>query len=149
MIRLPPDFRELLSLLSSNGVEYLVIGGYAVGYYGHPRATGDMDLWVGREPGNVRRLIAALSEFGFEVPELEVSRFLTEDRVLRMGVPPLRVEVLNSISGVEFAECYAARKTATVDDIDVKFISLSDLKTNKKASGRLKDLSDLESLENL
>ena len=108
MIQIPQDFREFLRLLNYHNVEYLLIGGYAVGYYGFVRATGDMDIW--------------------------------------MGVPPLRLEILTTISGVDFAKCFQNRLTDQIDGIDVNLINLEDLKINKKASGRLKDLLDLENL---
>jgi len=133
-------------LLHSKRVEYLIVGGYAVGYYGHPRATGDMDLWVGTDPGNVERLMDALAEFAFVVPEEERALFLTQRRILRLGVPPLRIEVLSFISGVDFRECYAARETARTDEVEAHFISLRHLRANKRAAGRLKDLSDLAQL---
>lgn len=146
MIQLPPDFKELLSLLNSKQVEYLIIGGYAVAFHGYPRATGDIDIWVGKNSENASRLMDVLHDFGFRVPDDEKKRFLIEPRVLRMGIPPLRVEVLSSISGVEFEECFKSRETAILDNIEVYMISLHHLKINKKASGRLQDLSDLEKL---
>lgn len=146
MTRLPPDFKEFLQLLNSKEVEYLLIGGYAVGYYGYPRATGDIDVWVAIERGNAEKVVAALQEFGFSLPELSAELFLQEDRIIRIGVPPLRIEVLTTISGVSFKECYAQRIVDTIDEVEVKLISLHHLKTNKKASGRFKDLNDLEHL---
>jgi hypothetical protein len=141
--RLPQDFREFLKLLNSKRVEYLLIGGYAVGYYGYPRPTGDMDIWIGRERENAKRLVVALEEFGF-ASSFEV--FLEENKVVRMGVPPFRLEILTTIDGVSFPDCYSERTHVLLDEVEVDLISLRDLKTNKKASGRLKDLSDLENL---
>jgi len=146
MIRFPPDFKEFLQLLNSHEVEYLLIGGYAVGYHGYPRATGDMDVWIAIDPQNAQKVVAVLEEFGFGGPDLSVDLFLQEDRVIRMGVPPLRIELLTTISGVSFEECYAERTTDVIDDVEANFISLSHLKINKKASGRYKDLNDLENL---
>ncbi|MBA3532471.1 MAG: hypothetical protein H0T73_11160 [Ardenticatenales bacterium] len=146
MIQLPPDFKEFLQLLNAHQVEYLLIGGYAVGYYGFPRATGDMDVWVAIDPQNAEKLVVVLQEFGFDVPELAPELFLEENKIIRMGVPPLRLEILTTISGVQFEECYKDRKVDTIDGIAINLISLSDLKTNKAASGRLKDLNDLENL---
>jgi len=144
--RLPPDFREFLQLLNSRGVEYLLIGGYAVGFYGYPRTTGDMDIWVASHPANADRLVGVLREFGFGVPELSPQLFLRENQVVRMGVPPFRIEVLTTISGVSFDECYRERVQRTVDGVELHLISLHHLKANKKASGRHKDLDDLEHL---
>ncbi|HXR36137.1 MAG TPA: nucleotidyltransferase [Candidatus Binataceae bacterium] len=143
-IRLPTDFKEFLRLLNSNGAEYLVIGGYAVNYHGYPRTTGDMDVWVGTDRRNAEKVTAALSEFGFQqaTPQL----FSVPNNVVRMGLPPVRIEILTSISGVEFPQCFQRRAVADFDGVTVNLIDLEDLKTNKKASGRLKDLADLEEL---
>lgn len=143
-ILLPPDFREFLQLLNSHKVRYLLVGGYAVGYYGYPRATADMDIWVATNAENVGRVLAALADFGFAevVPEV----FEKEKQVLRMGVPPLRIELLTGVSGVEFDDCYSQRKVAEVGEVEITLISLEDLKINKAASGRYKDLNDLEHL---
>jgi hypothetical protein len=143
---LPPDFKEFLQLLNSHQVEYLLIGGYAVGYYGYPRATADMDVWIAIHAQNAERLVAVLKEFGFDVPELSTNLFLQENQVIRMGVPPMRIEILTTISGVEFETCYTERTVDVIDGVEINFISLSHLKINKKASGRYKDLNDLENL---
>lgn len=145
-IRLPPDFKEFLQLLGSRGVEYLVVGGYAVGYHGYPRATADLDIWIAATPSNAEKIEAAVREFGFDIPELRRELFLEPDRVIRMGEPPIRIEILTTLSGVDFAECYAARELAVVEDLRVNVIALDHLKENKKAAGRYQDLSDLEHL---
>jgi hypothetical protein len=143
---LPPDFSEFLRLLNSFGVEYLVVGGYAVGYYGYPRATADMDLWVRMAPDNAARLVGALRAFGFQTPALSPELFLQGNQIIRLGNPPFRIGILTSVSGVQFSQCYSSRVTARLDDVDVPLISLPDLKTNKRAAGRHKDLDDLEHL---
>lgn len=145
-IRLPNDFKDFLRLLNSRQVEYLLIGGYAVGYYGFPRATADMDIWIAVHPRNAQKMVEVMREFGFAVKELSEELFLQANNVVRLGMPPLRIEVLTTISGVDFEECYRDRKTDILDDIEVHLISLKHLKANKKATGRLKDLSDLENL---
>ncbi len=145
-IHLPPDFKDFLQLLNSYQVEYLLIGGYAVGYHGYPRATGDMDIWIAIALQNAEKVVAALKEFGFDVPELSVEMFLQEKQVIRMGVPPIKIDITTSISGVSFAECYAERVVEVLDGVQVNLISLKHLKVNKKASGRLKDLTDLQNL---
>ena len=145
-IPLPPDFSPFLKLLSEHEVKYLLVGGYAVGYHGYVRATGDLDVWVRRDPQNADRIVAVLETFGFGVSNLEPSLFLAEDRVVRMGLPPMRIEILTSISGVDFDDCYAARVEEQWDDVAVAIISLEKLKENKRASGRLQDLVDLEHL---
>jgi hypothetical protein len=145
-IRLPPDFKEFLKLLNSHGVEYLLVGGFSVGYYGYPRATGDIDVWVGTGSANADRIFAALVEFGFGTANLSRELFLKDDQIVRMGVPPLRIDVLTTISGVDFADCFGRRIVAEIDGVPVSLISLSDLRQNKQASGRHKDLNDLEHL---
>ena len=145
-ITLPPDFKEFLRLLNTHNVEYLLIGGYAVGYHGYPRATNDMDIWIAIHPDNAERMVTVLRVFGFETPDLSLELFLQDHSIVRMGLPPMRLEVLTTISGVEFAACYAARVTTMIDGVEVNLMSLPDLKVNKQASGRYKDLDDLEHL---
>jgi hypothetical protein len=145
MIQLPPDFKEFLQLLNSSKVEYLVIGGYAVNYYGYPRATADLDIWIAVMPENARRLARVMHEFGFT--QADAAIFLEERKMIRMGVPPIRLEILTSISGVDFPEAYARRLKTEFDGVPVNLIHLDDLKRNKRASGRLKDLLDLEQLD--
>ena len=144
--QLPPDFKEFLKLLSDHQIEYLVIGGYAVGRFGYVRATTGIDTWVARSSTNADRLVKALREFGFDVSNLDVSLFLTEGRIVRMGVPPIRIEIHTSISGVDFSDCFSRRVKGTLDDITTWFLSLGDLKSNKRASNRTKDIVDLENL---
>ena len=146
MIRIPPDFKDFLRLLNEHRVEYLLIGGYAVGYHGYPRATADMDIWVAVNPQNAERLVETLMAFGFNVPDLSSELFLTENQIIRMGVPPVRLEIATGISGVDFGQCYARRVEDTLDGVLVRLIHLTDLKVNKRASGRHKDLDDLEHL---
>ncbi len=145
-IELPDDFKEFLKLLNEHGVEYLLIGGYAVGYYGYPRATNDLDIWIAVHPQNAERLITVLQAFGFRTSDLFTNIFLNEEDIIRMGVPPMRIEIIPSISGVDFDTCYAERIVDIIDEIQVNLISLEHLKANKKASGRFKDLDDLEHL---
>lgn len=145
-ILLPPDLKDFLRLLNFNAVEYLLVGGYAVGYYGYPRATGDMDVWIAKNPVNADNVIAALRAFGFGASSISPALFLTPDRVFRMGNPPLRIELLTDISGVEFTACWDTREVAAVDDITINIINLDDLKRNKQATGRLKDRNDVAHL---
>jgi len=143
---LPQDFADFLKLLSSHAVEYLLIGGYAVGIHGYPRGTADLDVWVSTSPDNSNRIVDALKEFGFDTPELNAALFQGPDMVVRMGVPPIRIDILTSISGVAFSECYRRRETVSIGDLDVPVISLPDLKTNKLATGRTQDRADVEHL---
>jgi predicted nucleotidyltransferase len=144
-ISLPSDFKEFLKLLNAKKVKYLVIGGYAVGYHGYPRATNDLDVFVAVETINAEKLVAVLREFGFDTPDLSPDLFL-QDKIMRMGVAPIRIEVMTNISGVGFNECYRSRVVAVIDGVRINLISLPKLKQNKKASGRHKDLDDLEHL---
>ncbi len=140
---LPPDFREFLRLLNSNNAEYLIIGGYAVGYHGYPRPTADLDIWISNTPDNAERVLRTLEEFGFDCP---IALLLQDNQVFRMGMAPLRIEVLTTIDGVRFSDCYAERVQDEIDGIQVSVISLARLKENKKATGRLKDAADLDHL---
>lgn len=144
--QLPQDFKEFLQLLNSHKVEYLVVGGYAVAFHGYPRPTGDIDIWVASEPANAQRLVNVFQEFGFDLPNLNSHLFLKENQIVRIGVPPVRIEVLTSISGVEFAECYRTRDVSEIDGVSIDIISLLQLKANKQAAGRHRDLDDLENL---
>jgi predicted nucleotidyltransferase len=143
---LPDDFKEFLKLLNEAGVEYLLIGGYAVGYYGYPRTTADIDVWVAATPDNAAKLVSVFQDFGMRDPKLTPEIFLQHNKIIRMGVPPMRIEVLTEIDGVEFGECFASREVITIDDIRVNLIALKHLRANKKASGRHKDLDDLDHL---
>jgi len=145
-IRLPHDFKEFLKLLNAHRVEYLLIGGYAVGYHGYPRATADMDIWIAMHPANAERIVAVLKEFGFDPPELSPELFLKECQIIRLGVPPVRIGIATTVSGVNFSECYSKRVTDVLDGVKVNLISLNHLKINKRASGRHQDLADLENL---
>jgi hypothetical protein len=145
-MQLSSDYKEFLKLLNEHEVEYLLIGGYAVGYYGYPRYTGDMDFWIAVNPANAKRMVEVMRAFGFDSPELTPELFQDEKLILRMGVEPYRLEVMTRIDGVEFSDCYSRRVIAEIDGVKVNLISLGDLKRNKQASRRLKDLADLENL---
>lgn len=145
-IQFPPDFKEFLRLLHVHGVEYLLIGGYAVGFHGYPRATADMDIWIAVHPDNAERVCKVVREFGMDVPDLVPELFLDPEKIVRMGVPPLRIEILSNISGVSFDKCYANKVEVQLDDIRVQVIDIEHLKQNKQAAGRNKDLADLDHL---
>ena len=145
-LELHPDFKDFLRLLNSHQVEYLIVGGYAVGYYGYPRATADIDIWIAVSEANAEKTTRVFLEFGMPKQEVRSGFFTSKDKVIRMGVPPVRIEVLTGASGVNFSECYSRREVMDIDGIPVNFISLADLKVNKQACGRHKDLEDLEHL---
>lgn len=144
---LSEDFREFLTCLNDAGVEYLLVGGHAVAYHGYVRPTRDMDLWVAVSPENADRLVRAVNLFfGGALPGLAREWFLDVENVTRFGAVPNLIEILPKVSGGDFAKAFARRVTATVDGQSVNLISLDDLVANKKASGRLKDLTDVEQL---
>lgn len=143
---LTDDFREFLRLFNAHGVDYLLVGGYAVGLHGYPRATVDLDVWVQSTVDNAERIVRAVRVFGFESPSLEPRLFLNPNNIVRFGVPPFRIELMTSIDGVDFAACRANSVTFDIDGLAVPVIALSDLKANKRAAGRHKDLADLEQL---
>lgn len=145
-LTLPPDFKEFLRLLREHDVHYLLIGGYAVGYHGYARATEDMDIWVAVHPDNARKLVTTLKDFGLDDPSLTPELFLQKPKIIRMGFPPMRLEITTSISGVEFEECYRARIVDNFDGVEVSVIDLENLKKNKRASARTKDIADVEQL---
>jgi hypothetical protein len=142
-IHLPNDFKEFLRLLNSERVEYLLVGGYAVGHYGYSRATGDIDIWIAVTPANAAALVRALRKFGVGSDSLSAEMFMASNKVLRIGVPPLQIDIITSVEGIDFVRSFTNRTIATLDAVDVSVISLADLKTNRQAVGRPKDLDDL------
>jgi hypothetical protein len=141
-----PDFRDLLALLNSRGVDYLVVGGYALAFHGAPRFTGDIDLYVRPDLENGARIAAALDDFGFGGLDIRAEDFAVAHRVVQLGVPPVRVDIITSISGVDWALAWSSRVTGSYGDIPVFFIGLAALIANKRATARAKDLADLEAL---
>lgn len=141
------DFKEFLELLIKNKVEYLVVGGYAVGYHGHPRYTGDLDIWLNLTAENARRIFNTVNEFGFSSLGLRESDFFKEGNVIQLGYPPLRIDLLTNIDGVDFDECFDNKIIVNIDGIQVNFISYADLVKNKTATGRNRDLDDLENMK--
>jgi hypothetical protein len=141
------DFKEFVALLTSNRVDYLIVGGYALAAYGHPRYTGDLDFWIGTDSANARRLLAALDQFGFGALGIGLEDLITPNRVVQLGYPPRRIDLLTSIDGVAFAPSFERRFVVALDGQSLNFIALEDFKTNKRASGRHKDLADLDALD--
>ena len=141
------DFKEFIGSLNDNGVRYLVVGGYAVALHGYPRYTKDIDIWVEMSPENASNILKALGQFGFGSLDVNEADFTLPDQMLQLGYPPGRIDILTTLPGVEFSECYAARTVVEVDGVSVNFIDLENLKKNKKATGRHQDLADLENLD--
>jgi hypothetical protein len=144
---LNPDFKEFIQLLNANQVNYLIIGGYAVAIHGHPRYTKNIDIWVEMSSENADKIITALEQFGFGSLGLSAQDFQTPDQIIQLGYPPNRIDLITTPDGIDFETCYRSKTEVMVDDIPVQFIDLDNLKKNKKASGRLQDLADLENLE--
>jgi hypothetical protein len=140
------DFKEFAELLNAHRVDYLVVGDYTQAAHGHPRYTGDIDFWVRPEAENLERLLVALGEFGFGSLGLGVADF-GNDSVVQLGQPPRRIDLLIAIDGVDFAACFQRREEVELAGVRLNIIGLEDFKANKRASGRLKDMADLESLE--
>lgn len=141
------DFREFIQSLNDNRVDYLVVGGYAVAFYGHPRYTKDIDIWLRPSENNAQAVVTALAQFGFGSLDIDKEDFLHPDRIIQLGYPPARIDLLTTIPGVDFDKCYQARVETLMDGLPISFIDLDNLLTNKRASGRLQDLADVENLE--
>lgn len=144
---LNPDFREMLSCLKDEGVEFIVVGAYALAAHGLPRATGDIDIWVGNSHENARRVMSALSKFGAPTSELSEDDFTSADTIVQFGVEPCRIDLLTGIDGVEFEEAWANKVVVTVDSLEIHVLSREDLIKNKRAAGREKDRGDVAWLE--
>lgn len=138
------DYKELLRLLNENQVEYLVVGAFALGFHGAPRNTGDIDIWIRISKENSTRMISALKDFGFSSLGFKEEDFLDKDSIIQLGVPPVRIDILTSITGVEFDAAYKNRCVLKSEGIPINYLSKEDFIKNKRASGRLKDLADLE-----
>jgi hypothetical protein len=146
-MKLPQDFVDLIGACATNGVEYLIVGGYAVSYHARPRSTKDLDLWVRGSSENLARLGRALVEFGAPTSIAQAASTLSETEVLFFGQPPYRVDILRTIDGVSFDEAYPKRITVTIDGVDVTFADRETILRNKLASGRPQDLADVDALK--
>jgi hypothetical protein len=144
--QLTPEFREFLACLNRAGVEYLLVGGFAVNHYGYHRFTEDIDFWIAVSDDNFDRLLAAIRDFfGEDLAGLD-RKFLQNNEALFLGGVPNKIQVFKHCSGLEFSQAYPRRVETMIDGELVKMICLTDLKTNKRASGRHKDLADLDNL---
>ena len=141
------DFIEFIELLNAYNVEYMVIGAHALAFHGRPRHTGDLDIWINPSIENAERMLKVIDEFGFASLGLKKEDFQNDNYVTQLGYPPLRIDILNAISGVEFGEAYSNRINTEVDGLQINFINIDDFIANKKASGRKKDLGDIASLK--
>jgi len=141
------DFQDILQALSDQKTEFLVVGAFAVSYHAEPRATGDIDIWVNPTPENAKHAMAALKQFGAPLFDLTVKDLSTSGVVFQMGLPPSRIDILTSISGVTFQEAWTNRKFVTFGNLKIPVLGREELLKNKKASGRPKDLLDVLILE--
>ncbi len=141
-----PDFKDLFRLFNAHGVEYAVVGAYALAFHGAPRYTGDMDVLVRPEAANAHRVISALTEFGLDPSELPVEKFALTDQVFRIGVPPVRIDILTSLTGVTWNEISAHRVSGKYADVNVLYIGKEQFILNKRTIGRNKDLADIEAI---
>ncbi len=146
MERLHQDYREFIKLLNENKVDYLVVGAFAMAFHGHPRNTGDIDFWIKNTEQNAIRVYKTILDFGFPSGELTVNDFTSADLVFQMGYPPVRIDILTSIEALNFEECFLNKERKDFDGLSITFLNVEDLKKNKKALGRKKDLADLELL---
>lgn len=145
-MELSQDFKEFIQLLNAHNVAYLVVGGYAVAIHGFPRTTGDIDFWVKPNEENAKRMVQALIDFGFGSVDVSVADFVKEDSVVQLGFPPNRIDIMTSVSGITFDECWQNKKEVEYEGEKINFISLRHLRINKKESGRDKDNLDLKNL---
>jgi hypothetical protein len=144
---LSKDFKEFIELLNEHKVRYLVVGGYAVAFHGHPRYTKDLDVWIDLSSENADKVIKALEEFGFGSLGLNPEDFLESDQIIQLGYPPNRIDILTTLKKLKFEDCYKARIEVEIQGLKINFIDLENLKQNKRATGRPQDLADAESLE--
>jgi hypothetical protein len=140
------DFRDFLALLNAHEVEFMIVGGYALAFHGAPRFTGDIDVFVKPDHENAKLIIKALADFGFSSIDLTIDDFQDPDKVIQLGLPPVRIDIITSISGVSWEEANASKISGPFGDVSVFYIGKEQFITNKRASGRKKDLADLEAL---
>ena len=144
---LSKDFKEFIELLNGHNVRYIVVGGYAVAFHGYPRYTKDLDVWIELSAQNADNVIKALEEFGFGSLGLKPEDFLESDQIIQLGYPPNKIDILTTLKGIKFGDCYKARVEVDIQGLKINFIDLENLKLNKRATGRPQDLADAENLE--
>jgi hypothetical protein len=145
-MEIQPDFRDLLKLFTDHRVEFIIVGGYALAFHGAPRFTGDLDLLIRPSPSNAKKVLSALAEFGFTFPNLTLDDFQKPNNVVQLGLPPIRIDLITSISGVSWEDADAHKEAGMYGEISVCYLGRKEFIKNKIASGRHKDLADLEAL---
>ena len=146
-MKMNSDYTDMLKCLNRAGVDYMLVGGWAVNMYGYIRATVDLDIWILADSENAKKVYGAVAEFGAPVSEMKPEEFAEYGMIFQIGVAPCRVDIISKISGVSYADAVTRAVPKTIDGIPVRIISLDDLIANKKASGRAKDMADVEVLE--
>ncbi len=145
-MQIPREWQEFIELLNSNEVEYLIVGAMALACYGRPRYTGDIDIFIAATQENGKRMQQALKAFGFSSLGLDEFDFTAPNQVIQLGYPPLRIDILTSLTGIDFGFAWARRKLVIVQGVTLPILDKSDLIQNKRMLGRLQDLADLQSL---
>jgi hypothetical protein len=143
---LSKDFKEFIALLNKHDVKYLVVGGYAVAIHGYPRYTKDLDVWIALSPGNADKMLMVLNDFGFGELELTAEDFTKSDQIIQLGYPPNRIDIITSLTGINFNDSYENRLVIDLGDIEILVIDRDNLKKNRLATGRLQDLADAENI---
>lgn len=143
-MKLPEDFKEFIELLNAYEVRYLIVGGYAVGFHSRPKFTHDLDIWIENSEGNARLVLAVLKDFGFGDLEITVIDLTNPDRIIQLGYAPLRIDIITSVSGLDFSAAFQEKVEGKYLGVSANFISIKDLLKNKKSSGRKQDLEDID-----
>jgi hypothetical protein len=146
-MQVAPDFDEFIGCLTAHGVEFVIVGAYALAYHGAPRFTGDLDVLIRPTTDNASRLLSALATFGFPVTELTPDVVADQRRMIEMGVPPVQIHVMSAISGVDWSEIWEQHVDGPFGNRMIPYIGRETLIRNKRAAGRPKDLSDVDALE--
>jgi predicted nucleotidyltransferase len=144
---LNPDFKEFIKSLNDKNVQYIIVGGYALAFHGHPRYTKDLDIWIKADAQNAKNMVEALEQFGFASIDLKEEDFLQADQMIQLGYPPSRIDILTYADGINFEDCYEVRMITQIDDVIVNFIDRENLIINKRATGRTQDIADAEKLQ--
>lgn len=143
---LTKDFKEFIELLNELKVRYLLVGGHAVIYYGYVRYTGDLDIWISNSKVNAKKMVKVIDHFGFSSVGLTEKDFASKDAIIQLGYEPDRIDIMTSVEGLTFDDCYKRRVKVSIESLPINLLSKEDLKKNKKAVGRLQDLTDLQKL---
>jgi predicted nucleotidyltransferase len=148
-MNLEQDFEDFVALLNKHDVHYMIVGGYALAFHGKPRHTGDLDIWIEISDDNAEKMCSVIAEFGMASLGMEKDDFLKKGIITQIGYPPLRIDILNEIDGVDFQDAYDHKSIIDIDGLIINYIGLDDLIKNKTVSGRSQDLTDVNALRKL